>query len=183
MRSRVAAAVVLLLVAAAPAAGMTVLPLDLPALTDAAARIFVGRVERVATGRDASGLPATWTTFAVADQLKGTASAEVTVKQLGVRFGGDGDAARSLPELPRYRVGESVVLFVHAESPLGFTSPVGLGQGCFRVRDEAGTTVVVNDVGNRNLPAARTAGIAASPAALPLATFLAEIRALVAAER
>ena len=85
MLPRFAAALALLVVLAAPAAAMTVLPLDLPAMTDAAARIFVGRVERVATGRDASGLPATWTTFAVVEGLKGTPGGHVIVKQLGAQ--------------------------------------------------------------------------------------------------
>ena len=168
------------------AAAMTVLPLDLPELTEQAARIFVGRVERVETGRDPNGLPATWTTFVVAEPLKGVTATHLTVKQLGARFG---DATVPHAALPRYRPGESVVLFVHPESALGFTSPVGLGQGCFRVRALAGASVVENDVGNRNLGtaagAARTLGGPAAgadlPAALPLATLVGRVRALVAA--
>lgn len=185
MLRRFAAALALLLVVTTPAAAMTVLPLDLPAMTDAAARIFVGRVESVTTGRDASGLPATWTTFAVAEGLKGTTGDHVTVKQLGARLGADRTVLPH-PALPRYEVGEAVVLFVHAESPIGFTSPVGLGQGCFRVREDAGAAVVVNDVGNRNLAAGRAAAAPQPQPAtttLPLDAFLAEVRALVAAKR
>lgn len=167
------------------AGAMTVLPVDLPAMTDAAQRIFVGRVERVVTGRDPHGLPATWTTFRVAERLKGPAEDTVTVKQLGTSFGGG--QVLPHPGLPRYRVGESVVLFVHPESVLGFTSPVGLGQGCFHVRGEDGAAEVENEVGNRNLaPAPAGARALAAPNAsapapgpLPLDAFLARVRGLV----
>jgi hypothetical protein len=168
------------------AAAMSVLPLDLGRLTGDAGRIFVGRVERVDAGRDASGLPAVWTTFAVDETLKGAADARVTLKQLGATFGAGGRIAPQVG-LPRYAVGESVVLFVHPESPLGFTSPVGLGQGVFRIHEHDGQRVVENDVGNRNLTsdasgaralATAPSGAAAEP--LPLDTLVGRVRALVA---
>jgi len=185
------AALALPFLLAARVAAMTVLPLDLPELTGRADRIFVGRVERVESGRDAHGLPATWTTFAVVEKLKGTPPEHVTLKQLGASLGGAA-AVVPHPGLPRYRPGESVVLFVHPDSALGFTSPVGLGQGCFRVRAADGAAVAENDVGNRNLApdagAARRRGAAppnaaGTPAATPLALddLLARVRALVAA--
>ncbi len=189
------AALALPLLLASHVAAMTVLPLDLPELTERADRIFVGRVERVESGRDAHGLPATWTTFAVVEKLKGAPPEHVTLKQLGASLGA-GTTVVPHPALPRYRPGESVVLFVHPDSGLGFTSPVGLGQGCFRLRTADGGTVAENDVGNRNLapapgasrqrPAAspRTATAVAPPnAAAPLALddLLVRVRALVAA--
>ena len=185
-----AALAVLLATWSSAALGMSVLPLDLARLTADAGTIFVGRVERVDVGRDARGLPAVWTTFAVAESLKGGAGDHVTLKQLG---GGVAEAAPGGTEtiigaragLPRYAVGESVVLFVHPESALGFTSPVGLGQGCFRIRERDGTRVVENDVANRNLdPAAGTrAAVPSLPAgtAVPLDAFLDRVRKLVAA--
>ena len=190
-RSRVALLATLAMVvlaSAVPSPAMTLLPLGLAELTDGAARIFVARVERVAVGHDAHGLPAVWTTFAVAETLKGPVDAHVTVKQLGASFGGTGAHVVPHADVPRYEAGESVVLFVHPESALGFTSPVGLGQGCFRIHDRGGTTVAVNDVGNQNLVApagaARTLGgtdraRAAAEASLPLATLLARVRGLV----
>lgn len=180
----------LLSVSAQPTPAMTILPLDLPALTAQADRIFVGRVTRVASGRDASGLPATWTTFVVSEELKGVAGRELTVKQLGTSLGEAGGATiLPHPALPQYRPGESVVLFIQPESALGFTSPVGLGQGCFRIRSDGGRSVAENDVGNRNLAGAPTAtahtsgadaAAAAAPrAALPLDTLVGRVRALV----
>lgn len=173
---------------------MTLLPLDLPELTGQAERIFVGRVETVASGRDQSGLPAVWTTFAVEQPLKGWPGAaaphHVTLKQLGTGFGGADAAVVPHSALPRYRAGESVVLFVHPDSALGFTSPVGLGQGCFRIGEHDGVRTVENDVGNRNLSSTATAAQARGNAAatrpspatpLPLATLLARVHALVGA--
>ncbi len=169
-----------------PAVAMTTLPLDLPALTQQAGRIFVGRVERVESGRDANGLPVTWTTFAVEQTVKGPAGAHVTLKQLGATLGPADTRVLPHPGLPRYRPGESVVLFVHPESALGLTSPVGLAQGCFRIRDDHGASVVENDVGNRNLdaPAAAAARTLAAPSAadgapLRLDTLLGRVRVLV----
>jgi hypothetical protein len=76
------------------------------------------------------------------------------------------------------------VLFVQPESALGFTSPVGLGQGCFRLHQRNGMTVAENDLGNRNLtsesPALRAPGAATNVGApLPLETLLTRVRALV----
>ncbi len=195
--SRLSAALAALVIACAgSAAAMTILPLDLPELTGQAERIFVGRVLRVESGRDAHGLPAVWTTFAVAQQLKGIGADHVTLKQLGASLD-TGAEVLPHPALPRYRPGESVVLFVHPASVLGFTSPVGLGQGCFRVHGDDDAPVVANDVGNRNLAAATGApGAGTQPqarsaapppqagapplAALPLDVLLARVRGLVA---
>jgi hypothetical protein len=188
LRFAVAAALLSLLpLVARPAAAMTILPLDLPALTQQAARIFVGRVEHIESGRDANGLPVTWTTFAVEQTVKGPDGTHVTLKQLGASLGPADARVLPHPGLPRYRPGESVVLFVHPQSALGLTSPVGLGQGCFRIRDDHGAAVVENDVGNRNLgtasPAARTLAAPntpdTTPAPLSLETLLGRVRALV----
>ena len=98
---------------------------------------------------------------------------------------------RSSPrrDVPAYRPGEELLLFVHPESALGFSSPVGLGQGCFRIHQHDGRPVAENDVGNRNLgDALASAGARAatgtsdgSPAGpVPLATLIARVRTLVA---
>ena len=169
------------------AVAMTVLPLDLPALTAGAGTIFVGRVTRVDTGVDERGIAAVWTTFAVDQTLKGAPGPTLTLKQLGTPLG-----AGAFPTVPRFAPGESVMLFVHAPSALGFASPVGLGQGAFRIRDRAGRRVVANDVANRNLDAGRSGTASArgrdlpspgtdvpSPPDLPLDTLVTRVRALV----
>jgi hypothetical protein len=52
-----------------------------------------------------------------------------------------------LPGLPRPRAGEEVVLFLHRPSGRGFTSPVGLGQGFYRVETQADRRLVRRGVG------------------------------------
>lgn len=177
----------LVAVLTAPSGATTLLPVDLPALTDRAATIFVGRVVAVRTGIDPHGLPATWTTFAVDEQLKGTREDQRTVKQLGTSapVAADGRLIR-VAALPTYRVGEEVLLFLHAESGAGFTSPVGFGQGCFRIRDDGTTRLATNDVANANLApvpapggARRAPGSAATPA-LPLDDLIGQVRTLAA---
>jgi hypothetical protein len=181
--------------AARPAVAMTVLPLDLAALTAGAGTIFVGRVTRVDPGVDERGIAAVWTTFAVEQTLKGAAGPTLTLKQLGASFGASGtpNGARVFPNVPRFAPGESVMLFVHPPSALGFASPVGLGQGAFRIREHDGRRVVTNDVANRNLDAgasgaasARTRGLPSSEAAalpssadVPLDALVTRVRALV----
>lgn len=198
MTRRRAIALLSALVAASvvrPAVAMTVLPLDLPALTAGAGTIFVGRVTRVDPGVDERGIAAVWTTFAVEQTLKGATGPTLTLKQLGAPLGASGtpNGARAFASVPRFTPGESVMLFVHAPSALGFASPVGLGQGAFRIRDHDGRRVVTNDVANRNLDSGASGAASAlgrglpSPGAadvpssddLPLDTFLTRVRALV----
>jgi hypothetical protein len=110
----------------------------------------------VRAGRDGSGLPATWITLDVRRAVKGPGDARLTVKQYG--------AAEPLPDgtltriagVPRYAVGEEVVLFLRGESRRGFTSTIGLGQGTFRVRRVGGRAEVRSD-----LPAAGPRDLAA----------------------
>jgi hypothetical protein len=71
--------------------------------------------------------------------------ARTTIKQLGVGAPlADGAVARA-PGLPRWAVGDQLVLFLHPESRRGFTSPVGLGQGAYRVDRRRGRPTVASD--------------------------------------
>jgi hypothetical protein len=178
----------------------TVLRVDLPALTAGADRIFVGRVVAVRSGRDHRHLPATWTTFAVDEALKGEPGARLTIKQIGVSAPlADGSLYR-IPALPTYRAGDEVLLFLHPDSAAGFTSPVGLGQGRFRIRRDGDRATAENDAGNRDVEtAASPAGpptlgtpsaaralapsAAAASGPLPLDELLGRVRALVREER
>jgi hypothetical protein len=125
---------VLLLVPAVGArATMLVRTLSLDELTDGAGRVVHATVTRVREGRDARGMPATWTTLAVHESAKGVAGDELTFKQMGVSTPlADGTIVR-VPGLPTYGVGTEIVLFLRPESAAGFTSPVGLTQGVMPV--------------------------------------------------
>ena len=145
-----------LVLAAAPAAATVVARMSLARVVDEAACIVHARVVEVRSGRDEAGLPATWVTLAVTETLKGPEASTLTVKQYGVTDAlPDGTLAR-IPGLPRYTTGEEAVLFLRGESRRGFTSPVGLGQGVFRVRHRAGRARVASDLAAPGAPAADT---------------------------
>jgi hypothetical protein len=102
-----------------------------------AERIVHATVTEMHSGRDDAGLPATWITLHVAQTLKGAQRKQFTIKQYGVAEPLPDGSVTRIAGLPRYAVGEEVVLFLHAESRRGFTSPVGLGQGCYRINRTA----------------------------------------------
>lgn len=132
---RLAAALAAALAVATPAASRDAIPLGFDELVDRAARIVHGTVRSVDPGRDAEGIPATWITLDVGETLKGPVATTLTYKQVGVPEPLPDGTLLRLPGLPRYRVGDEVVVFLHGESRRGFTSPVGLGQGLFRAED------------------------------------------------
>jgi len=120
---------------------------NLEQMTARAATIFSGRCIAVRTEADpALGHDVIVARFKVRRAVKGASGPIVTVRML------TGDDAGGFADLPRFQTGEEVVLFLYGESALGLRSPVGLGQGRFRVTpDKQGRQVATNDVGNRNL--------------------------------
>jgi hypothetical protein len=145
-------------------ATMLIEALELPKMAESAGRVVHGTVTAVDSGRDERGLPATWVTIRVAETFKGAHSSEFTFKQFGVLEPLEDGTATRIVDLPGYRSGDELVLFLYGESTLGFTSPVGLSQGMFRVERFGG--------------GARAQG-ARAPAA-NLDAFLNEIRRLLA---
>jgi len=134
MRRRLLIALGLAVAAATPSPATMLRPMPLERVTGEAARIVHGTVVDVRSGRDASGLPATWITLDVARTLKGRGGRHLTIKQYGVTAPlADGTFTR-VAGLPRYARGEEVVLFLRGESRLGFTSTVGFGQGKYGVQ-------------------------------------------------
>src|SRR5262249_15156613 len=139
-------AIIALLAVAGPVRATTVLPVPLARVAGEAARIVHATVLDVRSGRDADGLPATWITLDVARTLKGAATSRLIFKQYGVADPlPDGTVAR-VPGLPRYAAGEEIVLFLRGESRRGFTSPVGFGQGVYRVARRGGRPSVGDGV-------------------------------------
>jgi len=65
--------------------------------------------------------------------LKGSGSTYLTIKQFGVADPLPDGTVTRIAGVSRYAVGEEIVLFLRDDSPRGFTSPVGLGQGVYRV--------------------------------------------------
>jgi len=144
----------LLAAAAAPAGATTVLRMPLARVADEAARIVHAEVVDVRSGRDAHGMPATWVTLSVARTLKGGRARRVVFKQYGVAAPlPDGTVAR-VAGLPRWQPGDEAVVFLRPQSRRGFTSPVGLGQGVYRVRRSGGRARVLAATPDAARPAA-----------------------------
>lgn len=125
---------------AAQAAG--VLSLNLDKIVAGAAIAFQGRCTANRVELDTqTGFVVTYTSFEVSDVLKGIVSATHTIKQIGGRA--DGKHFR-VDGVPRFAVGQDYVVFLYGVSSAGFSSPVGLSQGQFMVRQEAGGARVSN---------------------------------------
>lgn len=147
-----------------------VLPLDLEQMTDQAGRIFVGQCLGVSSELDEHQMPATYVRFYVLKGLKGiTTGEEILIKQYGTSSAPlkvrEGEKAIvpsfSMMVSPGgYDEGGEYLLFIYPESSLGFTSPVGGGQGKFLIvpskgdpakGDPEGSKLVVNPFANRFL--------------------------------
>jgi hypothetical protein len=105
-------------------------------------RIFVGTV--IDATEDyvyAAGgeIPVTVYTFEVDEVLSGSIGDTVTIRQIGHQSDPFGQG------MPRYEVGKTVMLFLHADSQYGLTSPVGLGQGAFQVKMDGPVKVSVSN--------------------------------------
>lgn len=123
-------------------------PVNLQDMVASADRIFLGACIKAEETTLPSGLTATEYTFQVRRGLKGVNSGDtVTFRQLHA----SGRQSLSIPGLPRFRHGQDTLVFLHGDSKLGLTSPVGLSQGVFQVQQSNEGLVVVNGMGNSNL--------------------------------
>ena len=126
---------------AGPADAASVRPLALDEIIDGAAVSFEGTCVENRVERDSNGFIVTYTTFSVKDALKGEVGPTHTIKQIGGVLASEGIAYK-VDGVPSFAVGHDYVLFLHGVSTIGFSSPVGLGQGRFMIhRDETGAKV------------------------------------------
>ncbi|HEU5404285.1 MAG TPA: hypothetical protein VFU86_23245 [Terriglobales bacterium] len=127
--------------------GAITVPRSLAELTSTADRIVEGKVvsARIEPHPEYKNLSTVVVTISIDENMKGTAHGSLTFRQ----FIWD---IRDVQNAAGYRAGEQVFLFLNRTTPLGLTSPVGLGQGRFRVsRNRNGVLVAVNDNGNSGL--------------------------------
>ena len=127
--------------------GAITVPRNLVQLTTRAATIVRGRViyARVEPHPQYHNLHTVVVVMSVGDVLKGPARRTLTFRQ----FIWD---PRDRVDAAGYRRGEELLLFLNPETDAGFTSPVGLTQGRFRVlRGAAGEPMVANGVNNHGL--------------------------------
>lgn len=131
-----------------PVAATQVRSLDLEQMTARADRVVSGTVlsvdDVVHPGVD---LPVALVRIAVERAAKGSVGPVLEFRTLAF----DDDNGADVPDLPRFEPGERVVLFLYPDGPSGLTSPVGFGQGKFRVVETKTGPVAVNAFRNRNL--------------------------------
>lgn len=130
------------------ASATSVLPLTLEQLSTRASLIFYAEVISNQTKLDEQSRSiATFTEFNIIESIKGETKTTHTIKQIG----GYDPASKTklyVHGVPTFQVGQTYVLFLPAESTLGFCSPLGLFQGSYMVKTINGENVVSN---GRNL--------------------------------
>ncbi len=131
-------------------AAISVMPLNLEEMVFSADRIFLGRIVDSSSGYDSRiNAGVTIYTLVILDGIKGVVNGDsFQIRQVGSPDGGPSPVIG----LPVYSKGEEVILFLHGNSRLGLTSPVGLSQGVFHtILSKDGSKGYLNAVGNRNL--------------------------------
>lgn len=126
----------------------TVQTVNLFEMVRLADRVFWGTCLRMKTEpAGATGLLVTAYTFEVREGIKGVNAGETVVfRQISQVQKGFG-----IPGLPQYHEGQQALIFLHADSRIGLTSPVGLSQGVFQVEKIQDYLAVSNSLDNRNL--------------------------------
>lgn len=150
--NRIAISMLLIVILCAiPAVGsaVQVLPVNLEKLVEKAGVIFDGTCLSVDSRTDEQGIIATYTTFNVHQTWKGEVPQTITIKTYG---GHHGSLKVLVAGMPNFKPGERVLLFLHPTSEIGFTSPVGMGQGRFKIfTSRDGGKKLINDDNNRLL--------------------------------
>lgn len=131
-------------------------PMNLQEIVQYSSRIFSGVCLSAVDGVDSRGLPYSLYTFRIAEAIRGRFEGDtVTVKQFGLRKlpgrAGLNGKLTHVDGMPDYQPGATYLLFLNNESRWGFSAPIGLLQGAFRVLGDDGAQRVVNGIGNRNL--------------------------------
>ena len=145
---------------ALPLGATSILPLDLEDLCNRSDSIVLGTVlsaEPQTMQFGSSTLDTVQYRVKVEESFKGAVTikdgvsvAELTMlgnlKSLPVN--GSVTRISSVPGLPQLQVGQRYLLFTTPPSPVGLSTTVGLGTGCFEVSGEGDKAVVLNEFNN-----------------------------------
>ena len=120
----------------------SVLRMSLQDIAGKASFIFYGRVVANEVRNDPdNNTVATYTTFRILENVKGMTGDTYTIKQLGGHVPGSQQTVIAYG-IPQFKVNQEYVLFLPEKSRIGFSSPVGLGQGSYLVYREHGIAKV-----------------------------------------
>jgi len=100
-------------------------PLSLQEMQHHADRIFVGLVQEVHAKAHPAGFPTIVTLFQVITPIKGQLGKTVQLTQIGMHRNSDADLVPS----GLFHVGKEYLVFLHRDSTLGLSSPVGFALG------------------------------------------------------
>jgi hypothetical protein len=165
-----AAVVMLILSSLIPGWAGSVKKADLEELVNRSGLIFVGTCISVQPSQvqlQGQSIPVTRYTFKISDSIKGSASGDYILNQLGwpsqLPSAMKGAAVTRLPlsldGLPEYQPTQEYLLMLTRPSSLGLSSPVGLSQSAFVAEHGSdGSKAWKNGMGNRGLfegPSAR----------------------------
>jgi hypothetical protein len=162
------------LLLAPPARASELIRRSLSELARGAQFIFIGRCEAVSCHWNTDhSLILTANRFRILRPVKGDPGPSITLDELGGTVGED---TLQMSDVPRYRVGEEVLLCVR-RTELGRWTTFGAGQGRFPIdRDSRGQPWVRSDFYPGELTA--ISGGRGSPGRAPLAAFVGHLQAL-----
>ncbi len=146
----------ILLFMTTPSGATSLRVMNLADLVGNSQRIFSAVCQSVSSGFDENNLPYTRYSFRVTDSIHGVANQQVVViKQFGlaqpIQLDNGVTNLTRIEGMPRYVPGQEYLLFLNQESRLGFSAPIGLLQGAFRVQGRGTSRTVVNGMRNANL--------------------------------
>ena len=192
MKMRIAFASLLAFLLAVPAAVLatSVKQMNIDELSANADRIFRGTVISIQPGTVEAGgaeLHTITYTLKVEDAFKGdflVAKDDVRLAKITMitdpKVPGEANGMTRLGvvrDVPKLKVGDVYLLFASAESQIGLSTPIGLGQGCFDING----SMALNRAGNLGLfTGASVQG--PSKGALPYADLADKIRAVLATQ-
>ena len=144
MKSKALGCLLLAISCSAVAQASKVRPVNLEQMAQRADRIFSGRCIQAKTQHDeALGRDVSVVVFEVQRAVKGQIGSTISVRML---------AGAHSTGTAGFADGEEVVVFLYGDSSLGLTSPVGLGQGKFKIqRDKLGQRLAVPQWGTDQL--------------------------------
>ncbi len=146
----------ILLCTTIPSGATSLKVMNLEDLVGNSQRIFSAVCQNVSSGFDENNLPYTSYSFLVTDSIHGVANQQVVVlKQFGlaepIQLDNGVTQLSRIEGMPRYVPGQEYLLFLNQDSRLGFSSPIGLIQGAFRVQGRGTSRTVINGMRNANL--------------------------------